>query len=35
MKHVLLYSLILGVSSAVFPLWKTVKGKLVDVLKES
>jgi len=35
MKNVVLYSLILGVSSAVIPLWKTVKGKLVDTLKES
>jgi len=34
-RHVLLYSLILGVLSAVIPLWKTVKGKLVDSLKES
>jgi len=35
MKNVMLYSLILGVSSAALPLWKTVKGKLVDTLKES
>jgi len=35
MGNVLLYSLILGVSSAAIPLWKTMKSRLVDALKES
>jgi len=35
MGNVLLYSLILGVSSAMIPLWKMASGKLVDALKES
>jgi len=35
MRNVVLYSLILGILSAAVPLWKTVKGKLVDTLKES
>jgi len=35
MAHVVLYSLILGLLSAVLPLWKMIQGKLVDGLKES